>query len=70
MYLSAHLTGHNELSLLGKPVSESKKVTNSLDRITTPSLTTAKENMIGAVTKLETSCNTIYEAIIIGPKGA
>jgi hypothetical protein len=53
MYVSTHLTRHNELSLLGKPVSESKKVTNFLAGIIAPSLTTAKENLIEDVTKLE-----------------
>jgi hypothetical protein len=55
MYVSAHLLGHNELSLLGEPVSESKKVTDFLAGITVPSLSTAKENVIGCVAKLENS---------------
>jgi hypothetical protein len=44
------LTSHNELELLGEPVCESKKVTDFLAGITVPSLTTAKENVIGDMT--------------------
>jgi hypothetical protein len=53
MYISAHLLGHNKLSLLGEPVSELKKVTDFLAGITAPSLSTAKENIIGDVAKIE-----------------
>jgi hypothetical protein len=43
MYVSVHLTGHNKLSLLGEPVSETKKATDFLAGITAPSLTTANK---------------------------
>jgi hypothetical protein len=67
MYVSTHLTGHNELSLLGEPVSKSKKVTNFLAGITAPSLTTAKENVIGDVTKLENfdACQQYMKQILL-----
>jgi hypothetical protein len=70
MYISTHLTGHNELSLLGKPVSESKKVTDFPAGITTPSLTTAKENVIGDVTKLENfdACQQYMKQILLAQK--
>jgi hypothetical protein len=48
-YVSAHPTSHNELNLLGEPISASKKVTDFLAGITAPSLSTAKENVIGDV---------------------
>jgi hypothetical protein len=53
MYVSAHLKSNNELNLLDEPISESKKVTNFLAFISATSLSTAKENVIGHVTKLE-----------------
>jgi hypothetical protein len=70
MYGSTHLTGHKELSLLGKPVSKSKKVTNFLAGITAPSLTTAKENVIGDVTKLENfdACQQYMKQILLAQK--
>jgi hypothetical protein len=52
MYVSAHLTSHNKLNILGEPISESK-VTNFIAGITAPLLSTAKENVIGDVKKLE-----------------
>jgi hypothetical protein len=70
MYVSAHLTGYNKLSLLGEPVSESKKVTDFLAGITAPSLTTAKENVIGDVTKLENfdACQQYMKQILLAQK--
>jgi hypothetical protein len=70
MYISPHLLGHNELSLLGEPVSELKKVTNFLAGITTPSLSTAKENVIGDVAKLENfdACQQYMKQILLAQK--
>jgi hypothetical protein len=52
MYVNTHLTGHNELNLLDEPVSESAKVTDLIAG-TAAFLSTAKENVIGDITKLE-----------------
>jgi hypothetical protein len=70
MYVSTHLLGHNELSLLGEPVSESKKVTDFLAGTTAPSLSTAKENVIGDVAKLENfdACQQYMKQILLAQK--
>jgi hypothetical protein len=46
-------TNHNELALIGEPVSETKKEADFLEQISAPLLTTAKENILGDVAKLE-----------------
>jgi hypothetical protein len=71
MYVSAHLISHNGLNLLGEPISESKKVTDFLAGITAPSLSsTAKENVIGDVTKLENfdACQQYTKQILLAQK--
>jgi hypothetical protein len=70
MYVSTHLTSHNELELLGEPVSESKMITDFLAGITAPSLMTAKENVIGDMTKLEKfdACQQYFKQILLAHK--
>jgi hypothetical protein len=70
VYVSTYLTSHNKLSLLGKPVSESKKVTDFLAGITAPLLTTAKENAIGDVSKLENfdACQQYMKQMLLAQK--
>jgi hypothetical protein len=70
MYVSAHLTSHNELNLLGETISLFKKVIDFLAGITAPSLSTAKENVIGDVNKLENfdACQKYMTQILLAQK--
>jgi hypothetical protein len=52
-YVEIHLTNLNELALLNRLVSETKKVADFLERISAPSLMTAKENVLGDNDKLQ-----------------
>jgi hypothetical protein len=62
-YVHIHQENQNELALLGKPVSETKKVSNFLEQISAPSFATAKENVMFLVIWLSLKTSMLASSI-------